>query len=69
MTQTEIINQIRTNSNVAYEANELSERLTKLMYVEESDVIWGAVDELNDIVKNKHKDNEQLFKRFKKLRK
>lgn len=27
MTQTEIVNQIRTNSNVAYEANELSERL------------------------------------------
>ena len=74
MTQTEIVNQIRTNSNVAYEANELSERLERFWYNAPeyfSKELLQQIEflriELGEIVKIEYGANERLLNEFKQL--
>ena len=76
MTQTEIVNQIRTNSNVAYEANELAERLERFWYNAPkyfSKELLQQIESLRigmqEIVEIEYHANEKLLNKFKKLSK
>jgi len=75
-TPSTIIEQIRVNSNVAYEANELSERLEKFIYNlpkyvdSETEVMFKKVaDELSEICEIEHRSNARLLNEFKQLNK
>ena len=70
-TASTIIEQIRVNSNVAYEANELSERLEQFWehspeYVgkEFEDKLLVLANELSEIVRTEYSANERLLKEF-----
>lgn len=71
-----IISQIRVNSNVAYEANDLSERLEKFWenvpeYVEQKtcERIQLLIKKLDEIVRIEYKANERLLNEFKEVNK
>jgi len=75
-TPSTIIEQIRVNSNVAYEANSISERLEQFWYnmpeyveQETNDRIQLLRKELDEIVRIEYKANEELMNEFKQLSK